>query len=73
MTIVTFLKTLVHPQLEYGNTIWGPFYTVDHFKVENVQRAATRLLPSITHLITMKKDFACWTQGRIQRGVKGGS
>ena len=53
MTSDTFLnlyKTLVRPQLEYGNTIWGPFYTTDQIKVENVQRAATRLIPSIRHL-----------------------
>ena len=53
MTTDTFLnlyKTLVHPQLENGNIIWGAFYIIDQGKVENVQRAATRLLPSIRHL-----------------------
>ena len=43
-------KTLVCPQLEYVNAIWGPFYITDQIKVENVQRAATRLIPSIRHL-----------------------
>ena len=53
MTSDTFLnlyQTLVRPQSEYGNTILGPFYTTYQIKVENVQRAATKLIPSIRHL-----------------------
>ena len=42
--------TLVHPHLEYGNVIWGPFYTLDQIKIENVQRMATRMVVSIKHL-----------------------
>jgi len=34
-------------QLDYGNAIWGPFYSVDQTKVENIRRAATRLVPFI--------------------------
>jgi len=53
MSIDTFLRlytTLVHPHLEYGNVIWGPFYTLDQIKIENVQRMATRMVVSIKHL-----------------------
>ena len=30
--------------------IWGPFYTLDQIKIENVQRIATRMVVSIKHL-----------------------
>ena len=55
MSIDTFLRlytTLVRPHLEYGNVIWGPFYTLDQIKIENVQRMATRIgmVVSIKHL-----------------------
>jgi len=49
-TFLSLYKSLVCLQLEYGNAIWGPFYSVDQTKVENVQRTATRLVPSIRHL-----------------------
>ena len=49
-TFLNLYKALIRPQLEYANVIWGPFYSVDQNKVENVQRAATRMIPSIRHL-----------------------
>jgi len=49
-TFLNLYKALVCPQLEYGNAIWGPFYSVDQTKIENVQRAATTLVSSIRHL-----------------------
>ena len=49
-TLLNLYNTLPCPQLEHGNIIWGPFYITDQVKVENVQRAATRLLPSLRHL-----------------------
>ena len=33
--------------IEYGNTIWGPYFTVDLQNVEKVQRRATRILASL--------------------------
>jgi len=42
-------KALIHPVLEYGNTIWGPFYTTDINKLENIQRKATKLILTIHH------------------------
>ena len=49
-TFLSLYNTLVCPHLEYRNVIWGPFYMLDQNRIENVQRAATRLVPSIKHL-----------------------
>ena len=35
---------MVRPRLEYGNTIWGPFFKEDMLRVERVQRRATKLI-----------------------------
>ena len=43
-------KSLVRPHLEYGNLVWGPFFKEDVKAVEKVQRRATKLVPSISHL-----------------------
>ena len=43
---VKIYKTLVRPILEYCNPIWGPNYILDQ-RIENVQRRATCLIPSI--------------------------
>ena len=38
---------MFRPHLEYGNTIWGPFYQGDKKLVEAVQRRATKLIPGL--------------------------
>ena len=43
-------KTFVRPIVEYNNVIWGPFYTLENQKLERIQRKATRMIPSISHL-----------------------
>ena len=40
-------KALVWPILEYSNPVWGPTFILDQRKIENVQRRATQLIPSI--------------------------
>ena len=46
-TIPTLYKSMVRPHLEYGNTIWGPFYKMDMDRVESVQRRATKLVTTL--------------------------
>ena len=50
LSLYNTVNTLVRPHLEYSNVIWGSFYTLDQNRIKNVQRAATRLVPSIKHL-----------------------
>ena len=38
-----FYKSLVRPHLEYGATIWSPFWKYDTDKLEQVQSQATRI------------------------------
>ena len=49
-TLPLLFKTLVRPQLEYGNIVWGPFNRSDQLLVERVQRRATKLVRDIHHL-----------------------
>ena len=43
-------KTLVRPHLEYANLIWHPTKIKDITPIENVQRQATKYLPSLKDL-----------------------
>ena len=45
--LTKLFTVFVHPTLEYGNAVWGPFFVLDQRKVEKIQRRATRLLPSL--------------------------
>ena len=44
---VNLYKSLVRPIIEYGNIIWGPYFTVDQQNIEKVQRRATRILTNL--------------------------
>ena len=48
--LVQLFKCFVRPHLEYGNTIWAPFYKKDITLIENVQRRATKTIPDIRDL-----------------------
>ena len=48
--VTRLLKSLIRPILEYGNLLWGPFYSTDQQAIEGVQRCATKLITSIGHL-----------------------
>jgi len=45
--VVKLFKTLVHPILEYGNSIEGLNFILDQRKIVSIQSRATRLIPSI--------------------------
>ena len=42
--------SLVRPHLEYASSVWSPVYKKDRIAIENVQRRATKLVKSISHL-----------------------
>ena len=46
----TLFKSLVRPLLEYGNTVWSPWYVKDVQLIENVQRRASKLVQGLQDL-----------------------
>ena len=49
-TVKTLYTSLVRPHLEYGNTAWCPVFRKDCELLENGQRRATNLSPSLRDL-----------------------
>ena len=47
---LNLFKSLVRPHLEYASTVWCPVFKKDRVPNENVQRRATKLVSSISHL-----------------------
>ena len=47
---LNLFKSLVRPHLEYASTVWCPVFKKDRVPIENVQRRATKLVSSISHL-----------------------
>ena len=54
--IIKLYKSLVRPQLECGNAIWGPYYTIDQKSIESIQRRATKMIPHIIGSILINRD-----------------
>ena len=55
-TLPLLYKSMVRPHLEYGTTVWGPYFKLDQQAIEKVQRRAAKLVGSINNL-TYKKDL----------------
>ena len=49
-TFSKLFKALVRPHLEYANTAWYPTKIKDIIAIENVQRQATKYLPTLKEL-----------------------
>ena len=43
-------KSIVRPHVEYATPIWSPLYKKDKIIIENIQRRATKLVPSCKNL-----------------------
>ena len=46
----SLFKSLVRLHLEYGNTVWSPWYAKDVQNIENVQRRASKLVEGLEDL-----------------------
>ena len=51
-------KSIVRPHLEYAATVCTPLFKKDMIAIENVQRRATKLVSTISHL-TYQETFKC--------------
>ena len=63
-------KAIIRPLLEYGSVIWNPMLLQDKREIEMVQRRATKLVRSISHLSYserlkfLKLDSLCYRRRR---------
>ena len=49
-TLSKLYKSHVRPILEYGESVWNPYYVKDIELLEGVQRGATKIPPELSHL-----------------------
>ena len=70
-TFTCLYKTAVQPQIEYGNVIWEPFYSLDQDKIVCIQRSATKLVPCIRHLTYQQRLEALGLPSLKYRHLQG--
>ena len=63
--------TLQRPHLEYGNASWCPIYRKDSELLENTQRRATKLAPSIKDLSYTDRLIALGLPSLYYRRARG--
>ena len=49
-TFCLLFKALVRPHLEYAHSVWTPYKKADITSIENVQKRATKMLPTLKNL-----------------------
>ena len=47
--LVSLYKIYILPGLEYGSSVWNPYYIRDVDLIENVQRKFTKFIPGMFH------------------------
>ena len=71
VTVKTLFTSLVRPHLEYGNASWCPIYRKDSELLENTQRRATKLAPSIKDLSYTDRLIALGLPSLYYRRARG--
>ena len=50
-------KTYIHPRLECCVSIWNPYLARNTDKLERIQQRATKLVPELAHLATIRSKI----------------
>ena len=53
-------KSMVHPHLEYANSVWFLYQKRDITEIEKVQKRATKLIISLKHVIHVQHLLHYW-------------
>ena len=49
-TLLPLYKALIRPRMEFAIQAWSPYLRKDILKLEKIQRRATKLIPTLSHL-----------------------
>ena len=64
-------KALVRPHLEYGQTVWYPHLIRQELLLDKVQKRATKLVPSLSHLPYIDRLHALNLPSLSYRRIRG--